>query len=111
MKLRWRIFGTFGLYLLLVSIACIAFRLMSSGVHVESPIRYAYVLCGPALALYTHASYALFLLVTLFIFPWMYGLVFPSIFGPTFETIARVPSGFLFCATWLTVGWYLHDLF
>lgn len=60
-------------------------------------------LFGPALALFTHASYFLFAGVSIIVFPWLaVGLVRRS-------ALAIGIGGF--AVAWFGVGWWLHRLF
>jgi hypothetical protein len=92
-----------GLYIALVSLAGIAFYWMRQGVAENSPVRYAYALCGPALSLFTHMSYFLFGLQSLLLLPWLaLGVARPQM---------KWISGIGFCLCWLGIGWYMYDLF
>ena len=92
-----------GLYIALVLIASVAFYWMRQGTAEDSPVRYAYALCGPALALFTHMSYFLFGLQSLLLIPWL-------ILGAV-RAEARNLSVIGFCVSWLGIGWYMHDVF
>ena len=88
-------------YVVLVAVAATAFQLTrepaSSGPHL------LYIIYGPALALFTHMSYALFALQTLILVPWLLWYAAGSRYRQA------VILGF--CATWIAIGAYMHDLF
>jgi hypothetical protein len=92
-----------GMYLALVIVASAAFYWMRSGISPGSPIRYALILCGSALALFTHMSYILFGLQSLLLVPWL----LLGAYRPQAKLIAATG----FCVCWLGIGWYMHDLF
>lgn len=96
-----RVVAVLAIYALIVAAAAVAFQSTrapaSSGPHLY------YVIYGPALALFTHMSYVLFAVQTLFLLPWLLW----CIVGPRARKIA-FPG---FCITWLGIGWYMHDLF
>jgi hypothetical protein len=92
-----------GLYLLLVLLAAFVFSWVRRGVTGESPVRYAYILFGPALSLFTHMSYLLFALQSLLLIPWIVG----GVLNPKWRRLAVAG----FCICWLGIGWYMYDLF
>lgn len=96
-----RMVAVLAVYLVLVVGAAAAFQLtrepVSSGAHLY------YVIYGPALALFTHMSYALFALQTVVLTPWLLWYVAGS--------RAKKAAILGFCATWIAIGWYMHDLF
>jgi hypothetical protein len=95
-----RVAAVIVVYLVLVAVAAAAFqftRESSSGVHLH------YVIYGPALALFTHMSYALFALQTLFVVPWLLWYAANSRY--------RGAAILGFCATWIAIGWYMYKLF
>ena len=89
------------IYAALVVIACFIFQWMSQNASVGSHL--PYVVCGPALALFTHMSYSLFATQSLFLLPWLvWGALQPRV-----KTVAIL----CFCVGWLACGWYMYDLF
>jgi hypothetical protein len=92
-----------GLYVVLVIIAIIAFQWMRAGTRDVGGAKAAYALFGPALSLFTHMSYFLFAVHSVFVLPWLLlGFVYSR---------ARWLSALAFVASWLGIGWYMHDLF
>jgi len=98
-----RVSVAFLLYATLVLVAGLAFYFMRQEVQDGSLLRYAYLLFGPALSLFTHMSYFLFLLQSLLLIPW---LLLGAIWTGTAKWAAVG-----FCVFWLSIGWYMHDLF
>lgn len=98
-----RIAFAFGIYAALVLIAGIAFYWMRQGVPEDSQVRYVYVLCGPALALFTHMGYFLFGTQSLLLIPWL-------MLGALRARVRNL-SIIVFSLTWLSIGWYMYDLF
>ena len=102
-SVRLRVAAVLGLYVALVVISGVVFYWIRQGVVEGSHVRYAYALCGPALALFTHMSYFLFGLQSLLLIPWLLlGAVRPQ---------ARRLAVIGFSLSWLGIGWYMHDLF
>jgi hypothetical protein len=92
-----------GAYVILVVAAGFAFYWMQRGVAHGLPLRYAYAVCGPSLALFTHMSYGLFAKQSLLLVPWL-------LCGAAEPRVVKVCLiGFTLC--WLGIGWYMHDLF
>ena len=87
----------------LVLMAGLTFYFLRQAVPDESPVRYAYALCGPALSLFTHMSYFLFAFQTAFVLPWL-------LLGAVWRR-ARTFSAVGFIVSWLVIGWYMYDLF
>lgn len=98
-----RVALAFGIYAALVLIAGIVFYWMRQGLSDDSPVRYAYVLCGPALALFTHMGYFLFGTQSLLLIPWL-------MLGALRARVRNL-SIIVFGLTWLGIGWYMYDLF
>lgn len=92
-----------GLYLSLVIVASLSFYWVRQGIADGSPVRYAYVLFGSALSLFTHMSYFLFALQSLLLLPWL----LLGALRPQARNISII--GFGLC--WLGIGWYMYDLF
>ena len=99
--------GRFGVgllfYMLLVTIAGLAFYWLRRSVSEGSPVRFSYVLCGPSLSLFTHMSYFLFVLQSLLLIPWL------LLWALRPNTIGVSIIGFALC--WFGIGWYMYDLF
>lgn len=96
-----RALSAMGLYIVAAVAAATIFQSTrapaSSGPHLY------YMVYGPALALFTHMSYALFALQTLLLVPWvLWSLLRPRTRGMAIVGLA---------ITWLGIGWHLHDLF
>lgn len=98
-----RVLVVLGGYVALVFVAVLFFSWVRQGVGDDSPVRYAYTLSGPALALYTHMGFYLFISQSLLLMPWL--LV--SAFRPQLRKQCAIG----FCITWLGIGWYMHNLF
>jgi hypothetical protein len=98
-----RVALAFGIYIALVVIASVGFYWMRQGIAEDSPVRYAYALYGPALALFTHMGYFLFGMQSLLLIPWL-------LLGALWAQARNLSViGFLLC--WLGIGWYMYDLF
>lgn len=90
-------------YAILVAVGAVFFQMIHSAFEIGSPARLLFCLSGPALSLFTHMSYVLFLLQTLLFIPWL-------IAGAVLRRAASVCSAG-FAITWLIIGWRMHDLF
>lgn len=96
-KLR-RVAVAIGLYAGLVLVAGVAFYRLRQGMPAN-----LYALRGPALSLFTHMSYYLFVLQTALLLPWL-------LLGAVRAQV-RTLSAVAFVLSWLGVGWYMQDLF
>lgn len=88
-------------YVALVIVACWIFASVRTQWNAAAPA-YA-VLFGPAMALFTHESYLLFMVVSVVVFP---GLAV-ALSTSRFAGVGAV----MFVLTWLGSGWWLHRLF
>ena len=100
---RSQMLGAVRLYVGLVLVATVAFYLLRQVVPYDSPVRYLYALFGPALSLFTHASYLLFAVQSVFVFPWL-------LVGVA-RGRARLIRVVGFAASWLAIGCLMYDLF
>lgn len=98
-----RVAVAIGLYAGLVLVAGVAFYCLRQGIPERSSRQYLYALGGPALSLFTHMSYYLFMLQTALLLPWL-------LLG-ALRAQVRILSAVAFVLSWLSVGWYMHDLF
>lgn len=98
-----RVAAAVGGYLALTIAAALLYPQLRDSVSRGSAPQQVYALCGPALALYTHMSYPLFALLSVLVFPWLLLALYQS--------SARWPAMALFAIAWLSVGWYMYDLF
>lgn len=103
MKMRTRISLALGLFFGLVAILTFVYGSIGVGMGGDSPYKFLLTLFGPTLALFTHMSILLFLPLCV---PLVALLIVGAIYMQT-----RVAALVGFVATWLAVGWYLHDLF
>jgi hypothetical protein len=92
------------MYIGCVLTASLAFSfVIRQGVPEESPMRYGYALCGPALSLFTHMALPLFTFQSILVLPWL-------VLGAVSKR-ARLISVVGFIGSWLAIGWYMYDLF
>jgi hypothetical protein len=90
-----------GLYLLLTSVSAISFHWVRYSL--TGPPRVLFALAGPALSLFTHMSYILFLLQSLLLIPWLVVMALVK--------RSRVICGVCFGVTWLAIGWHMYEVF
>lgn len=103
MTVRQRVAAALTVYAGLVTAACIVFPLVRQGTPVAPYISYLYALFGPALALFTHMGYFLFVLQSGLLLPWL-------LLGAIRVQRMRL-SAAVFVIGWLAIGWYMHELF
>lgn len=96
-----RLVAALALYVLIVIISATVFQQVREPV-VTGPHGY-YIIFGPSLSLFTHMSYFLFALQSLFVIPWLIWC--------TINPEAKIIAISCFCVAWLGIGWYMHDLF
>jgi len=87
----------------LALMAGVTFYSLRQGAPHGSPVRYAYILCGPALSLFTHMSYPLFVFQTALVLPWL-------LLGAVWKR-TKTLSALGFIVSWLAIGWRMYDLF
>jgi hypothetical protein len=92
----------FLLYFFAIVAAGVAFSMVRDIESLRSWRLFVFPLFGPALSLFTHMAY-LFPFHTLLLIPWVWlWLAVPR---------ARLVAVAFFLATWIGVGWYMHEVF
>jgi len=93
------------IYIALTVISIFGFNYVQQEIYAGSVDggKYIYIIFGPALALFTHMSYILYFILSIFVFPLL-------LIAVIWDQI-RLLFIFLFLLSWFGIGWYLYDLF
>jgi hypothetical protein len=92
-SILWRTILAIASYATLVTLAGFAFYFMRLGAERGLAPRYAYALCGPSLALFTHMSVVLFAQQSLLLIQWLlFGAAYPRFIKPLFVGFALTGS-------------------
>jgi len=98
-----RILLILSIYFSLTALGYGAFQVMRYHLPITASEMYLYSIGGPALSLMTHIGYLLYGAQSVLLLPWL-GL---AVYLPFLRTFSVV----MFIATWLAIGWWMHDLF